>query len=187
MTGALDPVWDRVQDALDARRDPLDDPRVARHLAEHPEAARAYAELVHGLERLVAPAASAPVLVVHGAEDEGRPASRTVRILAAAAALVIALGALALTLLRPAPEDARRADAIGAAPKEPPTSPPPVPLAPAITRYRIEREHQGPSGRAVVVIADGRIGRHTSAERAAGALATTVRRSTYGPSGQEQP
>ena len=44
--------WRRVQEHLDARRDPLDDPEVQRFLEDNPQHLGGYAELQHGLRAL---------------------------------------------------------------------------------------------------------------------------------------
>ena len=47
-----DSLWPRVQEHLDARRDPLDDPDVQRFLLDNPQHLEEFAELKHGLGAL---------------------------------------------------------------------------------------------------------------------------------------
>ncbi|NUP96802.1 MAG: hypothetical protein HUU28_11625 [Planctomycetaceae bacterium] len=73
--------WERVHAALDERRDPYADPRVAQELAERPELLEPLAELLHSLEALE----RTPELVVQARKR--RPMARF-----AAAAVVLATG-----------------------------------------------------------------------------------------------
>ncbi len=173
MTRALEPVWEPIQAALDARRDPLDDPRVAEFLAERPDAAREYAELVLVLER------------VGGVPTERAPSVRSRARVAAAAVLLALLGALALFLARGAQrEPARVVDAPATRALEP-RAETAAANAFGVTHYRIERVRTTPNGREVVVLEDGRVARSTTTTSAQDALAVTIERTTWAPRGQE--
>lgn len=184
MTRALDPVWDAIQAALDARRDPLDDPSVASFLSDRPEAAREYAELALGLERI------GPGRIGLGAGESVRAASapgkraRPPRVLlAAVAAVIVTLGALAFFL----PRSGRREEA-GLANARRENAPGSVDAAReaavtertyGVTHYRIEREFVTPTARERVVVEDGRVARATSTTSAGEVLAVTIERTTW--------
>jgi len=193
VTRALEPVWEPIQAALDARRDPLDDPRVAEFLAERPDAAREYAELVLALERVgrVSPEHARPTPLA-------RPRDRV----AAAAVLLLLLGALAFFATRAArrpetpiaesPRAPSEVDEPRASPRSAPSAPTHTPADSAsdatafgVTHYRIERVRTTPNGREVVVLEDGRVARCTTTASEAAALAVTIERTTWAARGQE--
>lgn len=82
--------WERVHAALDERRDPYADPRVAGELAQRPELLEPLAELLHSLEALE----RRPEIVVQARAR--RPMAR----LAAAAVVLVAVGAVGVLVMR---------------------------------------------------------------------------------------
>lgn len=175
MTRALEPVWDALQAALDARRDPLDDPRVAEFLAERPDAAREYAELVLALER-VGHAES-----VEPRERVGRRGRRTL-VLAAAAVLLVVLGAVALRVASRSPHDPAR---VVDAPRPPERVPDARAAEPGVEHYRIESVRVTPRSRELVVVEDGRVARRTTTAESTDALAATIEHTTWAARGRE--
>lgn len=175
MTRALEPVWDALQAALDARRDPLDDPRVAEFLAERPDAAREYAELVLALER-VGHAES-----VEPRERVGRRGRRALAI-AAAAVLLVVLGAVALRVASRAPHDPAR---VVDAPRPPERVHDARAAEPGVEHYRIESVRVTPRSRELVVVEDGRVARRTTTAESTDALAATIEHTTWAARGRE--
>ena len=82
--------WERVNAALDERRDPYADPRVAEELAVRPELMEPLAELLHSLEALK----RTPEIVVQ--TRRRRPMAR----IAAAAVVFVAAGAVGVLVMR---------------------------------------------------------------------------------------
>ena len=82
--------WERVNAALDERRDPYADPRVAEELAQRPELLEPLAELLDSLPQLE----RAPKVVVQARKR--RPMAR----IAAAAVVFVAVGAVGVLVMR---------------------------------------------------------------------------------------
>lgn len=187
MTRALEPVWDALQAALDARRDPLDDPRVAEFLAERPDAAREYAELVLALERVGrAEHGERRELVggLHRGERRARAGRRGRRALAiaAAAVLLVVLGAVALRVASRAPHDPAR---VVDAPRPPERVHDARAAEPGVEHYRIESVRVTPRSRELVVVEDGRVARRTTTAESTDALAATIEHTTWAARGRE--
>ncbi len=84
----MNEFWQRVQEHLDARRDPLDDPEVQQFLSDNPHHLEEFAELQDGLRAL------------HPTAEQAFGPGRKRRLPWAAALLLCGLGA-ALWLLQP--------------------------------------------------------------------------------------
>lgn len=190
MTRALDPIRVAIDEALDTRRDPLDDPRVAAFLADDPRAAREYAELASTLER-----------VARGGARVRRPrldhARRKLLVRAAAAALVACFALASFLASRARDGAAEVADGARGAPARPAQSTEPldratdtrqaakVASAIGISHYRIEHTLATPHAIERLVVEDGRVTSSTKVASSSDALAVTIEHTTWAARGRE--
>jgi hypothetical protein len=132
---ARDPFWEQVHAALDARRDPLEDPRVQQLLAERPERLTDLAAVRSGLARV--------------ARAGRRRARRRVATAAAAVALLAVGFAAALRATHPSSSasEAGSPEVVADVGMEPVTVPPIACTPLQVLAFRAEVTVEGPRGR----------------------------------------